>query len=180
MTDFITGQGRKYTDLFGTMTSKPITRLGEATTNQTFTMAASTNRISGVGYDDDGDQAFSGPYAYGYDAFNMMKTYTGGGIDKLFLYTAADERYWTLDYSLAPDHPQETFTLRDLDGQVLALLNFEWVDLEAPEAPCGRRGKPKTALPTQLSAPPTGPATAAGKAPRGRARSGKAPGATGA
>ena len=118
--DFITGEHQGYTyDFFGNMTSKATTRPGEGTTTQTFTMVGSTNHISGVGYDDAGDQTSWGPYAYGYDAFNMMQTYTGGGIDKLFLYTADDERYWTLDYSLDPDHPQETFTLRDLDGQVL-------------------------------------------------------------
>ena len=66
----------------------------------------------------------------------MMKTFAGGGNGKTFIYTADDERLWELDYSLDPQHPRETFSVRDLDGKVLRLYTtsdpeagpWQWVE----------------------------------------------------
>ena len=59
-----------------------------------------------------------------------------------------------------------------------AFLNFEWVDLAAPEAPCGRRGKPKPPRPSYPAFRPSHRAGYCdGAASRKRARSGRAPGA---
>jgi RHS repeat-associated protein len=48
----------------------------------------------------------------------MMKTMAGGGSANTYIYTADDERIWTVDAS-GPGSWNETFTLRDLDGKVL-------------------------------------------------------------
>ena len=118
------------------MTAKTTYRPGQSPAPQTFAMAGTTNHISGVPYDAAGNQLGWGNYTYSYDAFGMMKTFAGGGNGKTFIYTADDERLWELDYSLDPEHPRETFSVRDLDGKVLRLYTtsdpeagpWQWVE----------------------------------------------------
>lgn len=84
---------------------------------RTIGTVASTNRISGLAYDAAGNQLAWGTFSYGWDSTSRMRYMDGGGLDKIYLYTADDERIWT--YDSVPEPDQETFTLRDLDGKVL-------------------------------------------------------------
>jgi RHS repeat-associated protein len=83
-----------------------------------------TNRLSASTYDAAGNLIIRGPFSYGYDSLSMMQTMMqtmdGGGAKNTYIYTADNERIWTVDSSVSPWN--ETFTLRHLDGKVLRVF----------------------------------------------------------
>jgi RHS repeat-associated protein len=93
-----------------------------------------TNRLSASAYDAAGNLVSRGPFTYSYDPFSMMQTMDGGGTKNTYIYTADDERIWTVDSSDAPALPwKETFTLRDLGGKVLRVFTtFDAFDFTNP------------------------------------------------
>jgi len=103
------------TDLTGTPDPPPTTvQLG---------VVSSTNRLSASVYDDAGNLVSRDPFTYSYDPLSMMQTMAGPGTKNTHIYTADDERIWTVDSSDTPPLPwKETFTLRDLDGKVLRVF----------------------------------------------------------
>ena len=80
-------------DAFGNLTSIAGTS-GRATTT-----SAATNRLNGAGvqYDAAGNLRSWNGAVYQYDRFNQMSRMTSGGEDRLYLYTADDERIWSYD-----------------------------------------------------------------------------------
>ena len=84
-------------------------------------MDGTTNHISSVPYDGAGNQLSWGSYSYQWDAFGMMTRMQGAGNDNTHLYTADDERLWTIDFVLGGGEAgaTQTFRLRDSDAKVL-------------------------------------------------------------
>jgi len=82
-----------------------------------------TNRLSAATYDAAGNLTGRGGFFYQYDALSMMATMQGGGNRRTHIYTADDERIWTVEASTFPW--EETFTLRDLDGKVLRVFSTD-------------------------------------------------------
>jgi uncharacterized protein RhaS with RHS repeats len=60
----------------------------------------------------------------GYDAFARMERLTGGGRADVYVYTADDERLWTVDFTDLSAW-KERFYLRDLDGKVLRVYGTD-------------------------------------------------------
>ena len=115
------GDGQSYTfDVYGNLRTITTRRNGVP---QTVALGVdrTTNRLSASLYDTAGNLTSRGGFAYSYDALSMMQTMAGGGTDNTYIYTADDERIWTVDASVSPW--DETFTLRDLDGKVLRVFN---------------------------------------------------------
>ena len=98
-------------DAFGNLTSIAGTS-GRATPT-----SAATNRLNGAGvqYDAAGNLTSWNGAVYQYDRFNQISRMTSGGEDRLYLYTADDERIWSYDANRNVSH----WTLRDLSGKVL-------------------------------------------------------------
>jgi RHS repeat-associated protein len=110
-------------DAFGNLTSIATVRDGTSEPPRTIVVDKTTNHLSAELYDDAGNQLGWGQYAYDYDAFGMMEGMEGGGNDTVYIYTADDERLWTVDSSTSPWH--ERFFLRDLDGKVLRVYGTD-------------------------------------------------------
>ena len=75
-------------------------------------MDGTTNHISSVPYDGAGNQLSWGSYSYQWDAFGMMTRMQGAGNDNTHLYTADDERLWTIDFVLGGSEAGATQTFR--------------------------------------------------------------------
>lgn len=118
---FESGQKQDYSyDAFGNLTAITTSRPPASPVTQTFSILGLTNHLSAAAYDGAGNQTSWGPYTYAYDAFGMMTRMRGNGNDNTHVYTAADERLWTVDYDGASIAGNvETFLLRDLDGKPL-------------------------------------------------------------
>ena len=86
-----------------------------------------TNRLTlGASYDVFGNLTArslgSGSETYEYDELDMIASRNFP--DETYIYTASDERIWTLNYF--PDRVnEEEYTLRDLDGRVLRIYDMQ-------------------------------------------------------
>ncbi|MEM8962984.1 MAG: hypothetical protein AAGD38_15990, partial [Acidobacteriota bacterium] len=86
-----------------------------------------TNRLNAGSYDELGNLTAitlgGEAYQYGYDAIGMMRHLVSNtDRSRVFVYTASDERLLTFDCAgnvCAEGQPRETWTLRDLSGQLL-------------------------------------------------------------
>ncbi|MEM7048667.1 MAG: RHS repeat-associated core domain-containing protein [Acidobacteriota bacterium] len=109
-------------DRFGNLGSITTTS-GGSTSTRTPVASEVTNRLTGAGYDAAGNQLNWGVgtqgFAYEWDSLSKMKRArrNNGTQDDLYLYTADDERICTFRNAVQPI--EETWTVRDLDGQVL-------------------------------------------------------------
>jgi hypothetical protein len=134
-------------DAFGNLTSIAGTS-GRATPT-----SAATNRLNGAGTQCDaaGNLTNWNGAVYQYDRFNQMTRMTTGGEDRLYVYTADDERIWSFDFNRIVSH----WTLRDLNGKVLRLPERQRPleprhRLHLPRRPAPRRrnaGRPAPLLP---------------------------------
>lgn len=115
--EIVGGWGQKYTyDLYGNLLTIATDR-GAGDQTVALGVDRTTNRLSASAYDAAGNLTVRAPYSYTWDSFSMMKTKAGGANDDTYVYTADDERIWSVDASVSPW--KETFTLRDLDGKAL-------------------------------------------------------------
>ena len=85
------------------------------TTYQDLPTSASTNRLTGSGYDPSGNMTAWGGYTYTYDPLDAMTVLTGGTLSKAYTYDADGER---LSFREGVSGPW-TYSLRGLDGKVL-------------------------------------------------------------
>jgi RHS repeat-associated protein len=114
----LSGQYSNGTANTQTYTYDPYGNLTGLTTNGVLlnTLAATaTNRLTGGGYDTAGNLTAWSGNAYEYDAFNQMTRMVSGAEDWRYMYTAADERFWS--YRVGGNG--SLWTLRDLNGKVL-------------------------------------------------------------
>lgn len=121
-----TGDEQSYTfDAFGNIGSITTT-VGGSTTPQTVVVDPQTNHLSGIPYDDAGNQLSWGAYAYTFDAFGMLERLDGGGNAWIYLYTADDERILSLDHTVSPW--RERWVVRDLGGKLLrSYFTDSWI-----------------------------------------------------
>ncbi|MEM7052017.1 MAG: RHS repeat-associated core domain-containing protein, partial [Acidobacteriota bacterium] len=117
------GNSQSYSyDAFGNISAVSTVRSGISTTRG-YGIVRSTNRLSATGYDAAGNQLHFGSgttgYTYTWDALSKLRSKQSGNgaIEDYYLYTADDERINTLHWAESPI--EETWTLRDLGGQVL-------------------------------------------------------------
>jgi RHS repeat-associated protein len=112
---------QRYTfDRYGNITQTVTTRAGAATT-RTFSVNPGTNHLTAATYDASGNQTSWGSFQYRFDPFQRLATLTGGGNSLTHLYTADDERFWSLRWDPVnlPTGELSIFRLRGLDGKVL-------------------------------------------------------------
>lgn len=110
-------------DPFGNITEIQTTPAGGSTTIQSLGIDPATNRLSATPYDAAGNQSSWGSFGYTFDSLSKIEHIGGGGQDLTNVYTAGDERIWSVDATTFPW--KENFTLRDLDGKVLRTFRTE-------------------------------------------------------
>jgi len=103
-------------DAFGNLTRVTT----DDTTHQDLPTSASTNRLTGSGYDLSGNITAWGGYTYTYDPLNAMTTLTGGTLNKVYRYDAEGERLTFREGASGP----WTYSLRGLDGKVLREYSY--------------------------------------------------------
>lgn len=90
-----------------------------------YPVIASSNRLTGVTYDEAGNLTAWHPAGsgfnrvYTYDALNMVKTETAGDRSAIHIYTPSDERLRTVESIPGSSATTSHWTLRNLDGKVL-------------------------------------------------------------
>jgi RHS repeat-associated protein len=108
------GQSQLYTyNAHGSVTS--INTSGSLLNTPT---SGTTNHLGAPSsYDGAGNLLSYGGSQYEYDELNMLKHFTSGAEEWLYMYTATDERFWSFKVGANPRF--DRFTLRDLDGRIL-------------------------------------------------------------
>jgi RHS repeat-associated protein len=107
-------------DAFGNVTRVDTTPPGEPQEIRNIAVSASTNRLSGHGYDGAGNlTTFTGVWTHEVDPLNMpiLRESPPGVSQWAAIYTAADERLATSDESTG--QPVQHWTLRSPSGQIL-------------------------------------------------------------
>jgi RHS repeat-associated protein len=119
------GEYQEYTfDPFGNITNINTKKGSAVAQPRPIAISAQTNRLAGVAYDGAGNQLKS-PFTnavYTYDALNMIRLVETDKWRIVYLYTATDERLWSLRWNkVTGQFPDivNTWSLRDLDGRLL-------------------------------------------------------------
>ncbi|MEM7483481.1 MAG: RHS repeat-associated core domain-containing protein [Acidobacteriota bacterium] len=117
------GAYQQYTfDRFGNI-GTILTQRGHGPERRTYAIDPETNRLASETYDADGNQRTYGTgglgFSYTWDPLSKMKSFrrNNGSQNEIYVYTADDERLFTLNSAVSP--VEETWTLRDLGGKVL-------------------------------------------------------------
>lgn len=111
-------------DAFGNLNHiQTITAATGNSDNRPLPVIPTTNHLNlpGLNYDSAGNITKWANFTYSYDAFNMIYRIQDGKDDVAIIYTADDERLWTLrgNRQEGVSGLKETWTLRNLGGKVL-------------------------------------------------------------